>query len=198
MLASTLTRLHAALPGVRLRQTYGLTEMGVLHSRSKAPDSLWLQVGGDGFETKVVEGTLFVRGASTMLGYLNAPSPLTEDGWINTGDKVEVDGEWLRILGRESEIINVGGLKVFPAAIENVMQMMENVDDVVVSAQPNGVTGQIVVAQVQLRSAESATSFRTQMRAFCKARGMADYMIPQKVVLAAGPLYGSRFKKVRT
>jgi long-chain acyl-CoA synthetase len=46
-----------------------------------------------------------------MLGYLNAPSPFTEDGWFDTGDKVEVDGDYFRILGRDSEIINFGGQK---------------------------------------------------------------------------------------
>lgn len=55
-----------------------------------------------------------------MLGYLNAASPFTDDGWFKTGDEVEQDGEWLRILGRRSEIINVGGEKVSPAEIEGV------------------------------------------------------------------------------
>ena len=46
-----------------------------------------------------------------MLGYLNAPSPFTEDGYFITGDKVLQNGEYIKILGRESEIINVGGGK---------------------------------------------------------------------------------------
>ena len=47
-----------------------------------------------------------------MLGYLNSPSPFTEDGWFQTGDEVRIDGEWLHILGRRSEIINVGGERI--------------------------------------------------------------------------------------
>ena len=44
-----------------------------------------------------------------MLGYLNAPSPFTADGWFVTQDCVEERGEYFRILGRQSDIINVGG-----------------------------------------------------------------------------------------
>ena len=95
-------------------QTYGLSELGILRSKSKGPDSLWVKVGGEGFETRVIEGLLEVKAKSAMLGYLNAPSPFTEDGWFKTGDSVLTDGEFIKILGRESEIINVGGEKVYP------------------------------------------------------------------------------------
>ena len=61
-----------------------------------------MRVGGEGYETKVVDGRLWVRAESAMLGYLNAPSPFSADGFLDTGDLVEVDGEWLRILGRRA------------------------------------------------------------------------------------------------
>ena len=67
-----------------------------------------------------------------MLGYLNAPSPFTDDGWFMTGDAVEQDGEYLRIRGRQSEIINVGGEKVHPAEVESAIQGIENVLEVTV------------------------------------------------------------------
>ncbi|MFN8707421.1 MAG: long-chain fatty acid--CoA ligase [Planctomyces sp.] len=106
---STLIRLNQIFPNVRFQQTYGLSELGIMRSRSKESGSLWVQVGGEGFETKIVDGILWIRAASAMLGYLNAPSPFTEDGWFITGDLVEIDGDYLRIKGRASEIINVGG-----------------------------------------------------------------------------------------
>lgn len=193
---STLQRVSVTFPNVQLLQTYGLTELGVLRSKSRASDSLWMKVGGEEFETKVVNETLFIRAQSAMLGYLNAPSPLDEEGWMNTGDKVVIDGEWLRILGRESEIINVGGQKVFPAEVESVLQMMDDVDDAVVSAEPNPITGQMVTARVKLRSNESVADFRKRMRLFCKDR-LSNYMIPQKVVLVEEVRYGERFKKLR-
>ena len=109
---STLQHLHKVLPDVRLKQTYGLSELGILRSKSKSSDSLWVKVGGEDYETKIVDGILWIRARSAMLGYLNAPSPFTEDGWFITGDAVEVDGEYIKILGRKSELINVGGEKV--------------------------------------------------------------------------------------
>jgi acyl-CoA synthetase (AMP-forming)/AMP-acid ligase II len=115
---STLWRLHAAFPRARLQQTYGLTELGVFQTRSLASDSAWVKVGGDGVETKVVDGELWIRCRYAMLGYLNAPSPFDEDGWFPTHDRVLVDGEYLRILGRDSDLINVGGEKVYPAEVE--------------------------------------------------------------------------------
>jgi acyl-CoA synthetase (AMP-forming)/AMP-acid ligase II len=113
---STLQRIHAILPNVKLLQTYGMSELGILRSKSKSSDSLFVKLGGEGFETRVVDGILHVRAASAMLGYLNAPSPFDPDGWLNTGDEVEFDetGEYMRIRGRRSEIINVGGEKGLP------------------------------------------------------------------------------------
>jgi long-chain acyl-CoA synthetase len=111
---STLTAVHEVLPSVRLQQTYGLSELGILRSKSESDDSLWVKIGGEGFETRVVEGLLEIKAESAMLGYLNAPSPFTEDGWFNTGDAVEVKGDYFKILGRVSDLINVGGEKVYP------------------------------------------------------------------------------------
>src|SRR5262249_26068197 len=129
MPAPTLERLAAILPGVRLKQTYGLTELGILRSKSRDSGSTWVKVGGEGLETRAADGPLWVRAATAMLGYLNAPSPFDEDGWLDTGDRVEVDGDYVRILGRDSERITVGGEKVYPAEVEDVLLDMENVAD---------------------------------------------------------------------
>jgi len=82
-----------------------------------------------------------VKAQSAMLGYLNAPDPFTPDGWFKTGDAVEVDGEWMRILGRRSEMINVGGEKVFPSEVEGVLQEMDGVEEVTVSGETNVIHG---------------------------------------------------------
>lgn len=193
---STLRRFHAAFPNVRLLQTYGLSEVGILRSKSKSSDSLWVKVGGEGFETRVAEGMLEIQAQSAMLGYLNAPSPFTEDGWFKTGDAVEVDGEYIRILGRKSEIINVGGEKVYPAEVESVLQQMEGVAEAAVSAEASPLTGQMVVARVKLEAAESLGDFRRRMRAFCRDK-LAAYKVPQKVVLVDESLHSQRFKKMR-
>ncbi|MDJ0711372.1 MAG: long-chain fatty acid--CoA ligase [Woeseiaceae bacterium] len=193
---STLERFHKLFPDVRLLQTYGLSEVGILRSKSRSSDSLWVRVGGEGFETRVVDGLLEIKAKSAMLGYLNAPSPFTEDGWFITGDAVEVDGEYIRILGRKSEIINVGGEKVYPAEVESVLQTMDSVEEVVVNSEPSPLTGNIVVARVKLSSGEELGEFRKRMRTYC-ADKLSRFMIPQKVIIVESQLHGDRFKKMR-
>jgi long-chain acyl-CoA synthetase len=191
-----LQRLREILPQVELQQTYGLSELGILRSKSKSPDSLWIKVGGEGFETKIVNHMLWVRANSAMMGYLNAPSPFDEDGWFNTGDAVEVDGEYIKILGRTSEIINVGGQKVYPVEVESVLLAMPNVGDVAVTGEHNPITGQTVVAYFNLLSPEPLPQFRKRMREFCRER-LAAYKIPSRVELVMEEQYSQRYKKMR-
>jgi acyl-coenzyme A synthetase/AMP-(fatty) acid ligase len=193
---STLKRFYKLFPGVRLQQTYGLSEVGILRAKSKASDSLWVKIGGQGYETRVVDGLLEIRAKSAMLGYLNAPSPFTEDGWFKTGDAVEVDGEYIHILGRKSEMINVGGQKVYPAEVEGVLQSMDGVEDATVCGEPSPITGRLVTARMKLGTSESLGEFRQRMRAYCKDK-LDNYKIPQKVVLVDSAMYGERFKKIR-
>ena len=193
---STLKRFHQLFPDKKLLQTYGLSEVGILRSKSKSSDSLWVKVGGEGFETRVVDGMLEIKARSAMLGYLNAPSPFTEDGWFITGDAVEVDGEYIRILGRKSEIINVGGEKVYPAEVESVIQRMDGVEDIAVMSENNPITGQIVKAKIKLSTEETLQEFRKRMRVYCKDK-LTKFKIPQKVELITETLHGDRFKKMR-
>jgi long-chain acyl-CoA synthetase len=193
---STLQKIQRVFPNVRLLQTYGLSELGILRSKSKDSGSLWMKVGGEGFETKVVDGILWIRAESAMIGYLNAPSPFTEDGWFITGDAVERDGDYIRILGRKSEVINVGGEKVYPAEVESLIQTMEGVVDVAVSSESNPITGQIVKARVKLNTGEGVAEFKKRMREFCRDR-LPNYKIPQKLILASENLHSERFKKIR-
>jgi acyl-CoA synthetase (AMP-forming)/AMP-acid ligase II len=196
MPSATLDELHRVFPRARLKQTYGLTEVGILPSKSEGNDSLWLAVGGDGYETKIVDGVLWIRTPSAMLGYLNAPSPFDEQGWFNTGDVVERRGELIRFLGRKSEIINIGGEKVFPAEVENVIQQVENVKEVTVRGRPNAITGNIVVATVELAQPEDPDALEARIRAACLAR-LAPFKVPALIEVASDALCSARFKKIR-
>jgi acyl-CoA synthetase (AMP-forming)/AMP-acid ligase II len=167
-----------------------------LRSKSRSSDSLWVKLGGEGFQTRVVDGILQIKAESAMLGYLNAPSPFTDDGWFSTGDKVEVDGDYFRILGRQSEIINVGGQKVYPAQVESVVQEMPEVAEVSVYGEKNAIMGQIVCAAVRLRESHDARRFHHELRQFCRQR-LQDFQIPVRVRLVERAMHGGRFKKNR-
>jgi long-chain acyl-CoA synthetase len=196
MQESTLRLFHEVLPHIKLQQTYGLSEVGILRSKSRSSDSLWVKLGGEGFQTRVVDEILQIKAESAMLGYLNAPSPFTDDGWFNTGDKVEVDGDYFRILGRQSEIINVGGQKVYPAQVESVVQEMPEVEEVSVYGEKNAITGQIVCAAIRLRQSRDVRQFHRELRQFCQQR-LQEFQIPVRVRLVENAMHGERFKKNR-
>lgn len=197
MPTSTLAGLRAAFPNVELRQTYGLIELGVLRAKSLSSDSLWVKVGGEGYELRVVDGILQIKADSAMLGYLNAPSPFTDDGFFVTGDRVELNGEYMRFLGRDSELINVGGQKVFPAEVEAVLLECRLVEDAVVYGQRHPVTGAIVCADVQLRGPQNEAEARRAIKRFCGAK-LEPFKVPVKIQFVQGGLYSDRLKHLRT
>ena len=193
---STLKRAKELFPHVTFQQTYGLIELGVLSSKSKDDDSLWVKLGGSGYELRVIEGILQIKAESAMLGYLNAPSPFSEDGYFITGDEVEVDGEYYKILGRRSEIINVGGDKVYPQEVENIILQMENISEVTVYGAKHVMMGNIVCAKVFLKEDENPKEFVRKLKTYCKQR-LQSFKIPVKVIISTESLYTSRFKKQR-
>ena len=186
----TLDRLAARLPNVDLRQTYGLSELGVFQVKSKARDSLWMQIGGKGIETRIVDNVLHIRSENRMLGYLNAPSPF-EDGWYDTGDIVETEGDYIKVVGRAKEILNIGGLKILPGEVERVALLHPDVLHAKVIGVPNPITGQHIEVTVEPR--EGATLDRRAMMTHFRAH-LQKQLSPHKVTI--GPVEVShRFKK---
>ena len=124
------------------------------------------------------------------------PSPFDAEGWFNTQDQVEIRGDYVRILGRRSEMINVGGEKVHPSEVESVVLTMENVRDATVFGRANPVTGEIVCARIALIRPEDARDVKRRLRSFCAGR-LAPYKIPALVEVVDGDQHNYRFKKMR-
>lgn len=192
----TLRGAVRALPHVRFQQTYGLSEVGILRSKSRSSESLMVKIGGEDYETRVVDDRLHIRARTSMLGYLNAPSPFDEDGWFDTGDVVIREGDYYRILGRESDIVNVGGQKVYPAEVEKVLADLPGVTEAVVYGEDHLLLGQIVAATLQMDEDVSAGEMRRRVAKHCHGR-LQPYMIPQKVRVVRDSPVNYRFKKVR-
>lgn len=192
----TLKKAKEIFPNVSFQQTYGLIELGVLRSKSKDDDSLWVKIGGDGFELRVVDDILQIKADSAMLGYLNAPSPFTDDGYFITGDYVETDGDYFKILGRKSEIINVGGDKVYPQEVENIILEMDNVLEVTVYGEKHALMGNIVCAKVVLDKEEDSKEFSRKLKSYCKSK-IQPFKVPVKIFIEDDALYNDRFKKKR-
>jgi len=193
---STLNRLHEVMPYCTFKQTYGLSEIGIMSSQSENSRSLWMKLGGEGYETRIVDGILHIRAKSAMLGYLNAPSPFDEEGWFNTQDRVETKGEYFKIIGRLTDIINVGGEKVYPIEVESVLLECEGVLDARVSGEPHLLVGNIVKAEVYVGPEHNNREFIRTLREFCVSR-LEKFKIPVKFTLEENSFAGTRLKKNR-
>jgi len=193
---SLLTHLNKIFPDLKFQQTYGLIELGVMRSKSEDNGSLWVKIGGDGYQTRVVDDLLEIKAESAMLGYLNAPSPFTEDGWFMTGDQVEVDGEYFKILGRKSEIINVGGEKVYPQEVESIILELTELTDVIVYGEDNRFTGKIVCAKVSYQGNEEKSEIIKRIKTHCRLK-LQSFKVPVKISLTDSTFESDRFKKNR-
>lgn len=186
----TLDALCALLPQVDFRQTFGMSELGIVRVKSEARDSLFMKVGGEGVETRVVDDVLQIRSRSRMLGYLNAPSPFDADGWYDTKDIVEVKDGYYKVVGRTSEVINVGGLKFMASEVERVALDYPGVSLVKAYARQNPITGQHVELTVQ--PADGALE-KDALAAFLKDKLQA-HMVPKRIRLESVSV-GHRFKR---
>ncbi|MBN1252555.1 MAG: long-chain fatty acid--CoA ligase [Bacteroidales bacterium] len=193
---STLKAFNKLFPDITLKQTYGLTELGVMRTKSESNDSLWVKVGGEDYKTKVVDNILYIKAKTSILGYLNASSPFDEEGWYNTGDKVEQKGEYLRFLGRESDIINVGGQKVFPAEVESVLMQIDNINEASVYGTTNPIMGNVVAAKLILEKEEPLNKLKNKIRKYCKDK-LESFKIPVHIEIVRETNVSDRFKKVR-
>lgn len=193
---SLLKNLNKIFPEIVFQQTYGLIELGVMRSKSEGNGSLWVKIGGEGYEVRVVDNMLQIKSESAMLGYLNAPSPFTDDGWFMTGDAVEVKGDLFRILGRKSELINVGGEKVYPQEVESVILEIPEIEDVLVYGEDNNLTGKIVCAKVKYIGDKKTIEIINEIKFNCRKR-LESYKVPVKVQIVNESFRSERFKKAR-
>jgi len=180
---SILNRLRARFPYAGLTHIYASTEAGALFAvrdgQAGFPAS-WLEHEVDGIELRVRHGQLEVRSPRAMDGYVAASvdTPLTQDGWLRTGDSVEIGGNRVIFLGRADSTINVGGAKVLPEEVEAVLLELPAVADVRVYAVKNPITGELVAAEVVLQQGSEPASARAAILAHARSR-LAEYKVPR-------------------
>jgi long-chain acyl-CoA synthetase len=188
----TLDDLCRLLPDVDFRQTFGMSELGIVRVKSEARDSLFMKVGGEGVETKVVDGVLQIFSQSRMLGYLNAPSPFYDGGWYDTKDVVEEKNGYYKVVGRSSDVINVAGLKFMASEVERIALGFPEVSFVTAFPRQNPITGQHVELKVQ-PTAEGRID-KNEMMTYLKSK-LQPHMVPKRVIIENINV-GHRFKKV--
>jgi acyl-CoA synthetase (AMP-forming)/AMP-acid ligase II len=188
----TLDALCELLPNVDFRQTFGMSELGIFRVKSKARNSLYMKIGGEGIETRVVNKILEIRSQARMLGYLNADSPFNNEGWYNTKDIVEECDGFYKVIGRTSEVINVGGLKFMASDVERVVLQFEGIKFTKAEGKDNPITGQHVELTVQFVSNNDIN--KKKLKLFLNSR-LPSHMLPKRIKVSSFKI-GHRFKRV--
>ena len=189
---STLNQLCDLLPDIDFKQTYGLSEFCVLRIKNRSRKDLFIKIGGEGVDIKIENKKLFIRSRLCMLGYLNAESPFDKDGWYDTKDIVEEDENgFLKIIGRDSDIVNVGGLKFMKSEVENVILTYEGVAQIKIITKNNSITGQHIEAIIEPKL--NTDIDLNDLKKFLKTN-LSSHMRPLKIKFQTIEI-SSRFKK---
>jgi acyl-CoA synthetase (AMP-forming)/AMP-acid ligase II len=127
-------------------------------------------------------GELLVSGPGIVDGYVNNPdetSALFKDGWYSTRDLVRADeAGFVWFVGRRSEMLKIGGIRVYPLEIEKIIKAHPDVRDVVVVRAEERVRGEIARAVISTVPGSRLDS--TAVQRYCRER-MAVYKVPRIV-----------------
>lgn len=195
---SLLEKLKKIFPKAKFLQTFGTSETGIANTVSKSSNSTFMKIDDPNLEYKIVDGELWLKSKTQIMGYLNASMEnFTDKGWFMTGDLVELDDhDYIKIIGRNKDIINIGGEKVLPTEIESIILEMDEIEDVIVYAKADSIMGQTIVCDVVLARAMEPREVKKIIRQYCKER-LSRYKLPTKVNVVEKTDFSDRFKKTR-
>lgn len=191
-----LNKLKAKIPSVKFVQTFGTSETGILKTESKSSTSLFFRIIDPNYQYKVENEQLYLKSKNQVSGYVNQESEqFTNEGWFATGDLVEVDEDgYLKIVGRINKVINVGGLKVLPKEVEDVINEIPEVIDSTVLARDNAITGQMVCAKIVIREGLDVKEMKQLVLQKCREK-LDKYKVPSKLIITHSIDFTTRFKK---
>ena len=167
-----LGSLAAQFPDAAIGHAYASTEAGVgfevTDGLAGFPQAL-LEPGGP-VEIQVIDGTMHLRSARAAAAYLGSDDAFGADGFVDTGDMVELQNGRYHFIGRRGGIINVGGLKINPEEVEAVINTQPGVRLSRVSGRRSPVTGAIMVADVVADAGTDPAALKQDILAACRAR----------------------------
>ncbi|MCT9070433.1 acyl-CoA synthetase [Cupriavidus gilardii] len=200
MPVEVLKEMQRRMPGVRLWNFYGQTEIAplatVLH-----PDDQLRKAGSAGkpalnVETRIVDdemrdvapgevGEIVHRSPQLLDGYYNDPERTAEafrGGWFHSGDLAVRDDEgYITIVDRKKDMIKSGGENVASREVEEMIFRIPEVSEVAVIGLPDAYWVEAVTAVIVLKEGRSLSE--QQVIDFCKA-GMAHFKVPKRVIFA--------------
>lgn len=197
-----LDRLARLYPEARLVHIYATTELGrcfsVTDKQAGFPSKFLDQPSPDGVVMRIENGELMVQSANAMLDY----DPLCgqkrgASEWYATGDLVQQENGRCYFLGRRHDMINVGGNKVSPAKVEQIIMQMLGINDVRVHARKSSIMGQLVACDIVTDAGIDQAELRKQLKVHCSEH-LNDYETPQLIKFVDQIQTSSAMKKVRS
>ena len=185
-----LDGLRNAFPQAVISHAYASTEAGVAFEVRDGLAGFPAALVGqsrDGVELKVVAGSLRIRSPRAAARYIGSAAALADaDGFIDSGDMVELRGDRYLFAGRRGGIVNIGGLKVHPEEVEAVINRHPQVRMSLVRGKASPVTGSVVAADVVLKSgggpASALNAVRDDILKLCRDE-LPLYKVPAAITI---------------
>jgi acyl-coenzyme A synthetase/AMP-(fatty) acid ligase len=189
---AVLDGLRRAFPEASIGHAYASTEAGVGFAVNDGLEGFPAELvarSRDGVEMKVEDGSLRIRSLRTANAYVgrHAAALADPDGFVDTGDMVELRGDRYHFVGRRGGIINIGGLKVHPEEIEAIVNRHPDVRMSRAKSRRSPITGALVVADVVLAECDDGSrcdEIRAEILADCRA-SLPSHKVPAMVKFVA-------------
>jgi len=183
-----LNQLRQQYPQAKLTHAFASTEAGVAFEVNDGLMGFPADVLAQNpcIEMKVEGGTLRIRSDRTAVCYLGREKQSLKDdeGYVDTGDLLQLRSGRYYFTGREDGTINVGGLKVHPGEVEEVINRHPQVSMSRVLMKKSPITGAIVIADVVLKTPQSvpegATAMQRDIMQFCRGE-LALHKVPASI-----------------
>jgi acyl-CoA synthetase (AMP-forming)/AMP-acid ligase II len=201
-----LDRLRSVIPQARIAHIYATTELGRCFSVTDAQQGFPVDyLRPDMFpdvKLKIENGELYVQSRNGGLLDQDRPTAdsaadVAEGAWRATGDLVEVVGNRVLFRGRRGDVINVGGNKVHPLRVEEVIRDVPGVRDVLVLGKASSIAGHLVACQIALVNPQDADSVRQAVLESCQQR-LQRHEIPRIIEFVSEIELTSAGKRTRS
>jgi len=202
---AVLNSLRSFYPDAEISHAFATTEAGVAFDVRDGLSGFpaGMLTGTPGVDLKVVDATLRVRSGRTADRYLGENPPVLKDpeGFVDTGDVLELRDGRYHFQGRRDGTINVGGLKVHPEEVEAVLNRHPRVRLSLVKTKKNPITGALVVADVLLKDSsppegEQASQLQQAIKQFCR-ESLAPHKVPAAISFVPALAMSATGKLVR-
>lgn len=186
-----LNALRSRFPAARIAHIFASTETGAAFSVTDGKAGFPIEYLTDaphGIRLRVQDGRLLVHSPRVSLA--------DADGFVDTGDAVEVVADRVLFRGRVSGVVNVGGSSVWPERVEDILRNHPEVSDAVVAGKENPLAGNVLVASVVLKPGADPKATKKDLRAWVRERAPGSH-VPATIKVVDDLALGSTGKVQR-